>query len=154
MKKIHETVLCALKELELTYNYDEESGVFDYRIPTDNTSYYQRLLPLEELEILISVTTFPIMIPEDKRFMFVNLLNKLNLKLQLGYFVLDPEDGELTFRIVCPVDKGAINMAIVIVAIGNGINTMEKYFHEFLTALGTTTALTQPQNSEEYHAYA
>ena len=39
---------------------------------------------------------------------FVNLLNKLNLKLQLGYFVLDPEDGELTFRIVCPVDKGAI----------------------------------------------
>ena len=82
MKKIHETVLRALKELELTYNYDEEDGVFNYRIPTDNTSYYQRLLPLEELEMLISVTNFPIMIPEDKRFIFVNLLNKLNLKLQ------------------------------------------------------------------------
>lgn len=149
MKKIHETVLCALKELKLSYNYDEESDVFDYRIPTDNTSYFQRLLPFEEQEILFSVTNFPIMIPEDKRFMFVNLLNKLNLKLQLGYFVLDPEDGELTYRIACPVDNGVINTAIVIVAIGNGITTMENYFQEFITALGTTTASIDTQCGEE-----
>lgn len=139
MKKIYDAVLRALEEMEIHFEYDQENEVFNYRISTDLTTYRQRLVPLEEEELLLAITNFPIMVPEDKRFLMTSLLNKLNHSLILGHYVMDPEDGEISFRVSCPVDDGAINKTIVLVAIGNSITTIDKHLPELLSAIGNLT---------------
>lgn len=154
MKKIHEAVRGALEKLELHYQYDEEKEVFTFQLTSDNTSYRQRLIPLEDEELLFVTTSFPIKVPEDKRFIFSNLLNKINYSQMLGYFVMDSDDGEISFRISCPVDEGAINETIVIVAISNSIKIMEEYFSEILGALASLPTMNMDADGEETTAYA
>ena len=74
MKKIYDVVLRALEEMEIHFDYDQENEVFDYRLLTELTTYRQRLVPLEEQELLLAITNFPIMVPEDKRFLMTSLL--------------------------------------------------------------------------------
>ena len=69
MKKIYDAVLRALEEMDIHFDYDQENEVFDYRLSTELTTYRQRLVPLEEQELLLAITNFPIMVPEDKRFL-------------------------------------------------------------------------------------
>ena len=78
MKKIYDAVLRALEEMDIHFDYDQENEVFNYRLSTELTTYRQRLVPLEEQELLLTITNFPIMVPEDKRFLMNSLLNKLN----------------------------------------------------------------------------
>ena len=78
MKKIYDAVLRALEEMDIHFDYDHENEVFNYRLSTELTTYRQRLVPLEEQELLLTITNFPIMVPEDKRFLMTSLLNKLN----------------------------------------------------------------------------
>ena len=137
MKKIYDAVLSALKEMDMKFHYDEEKEVFDYQISTEYTTYSQRLVPLEDEELLVAITTFPITVPEEKRFMFCSLLNKINHSLLLGFFTMDAEDGEISFRVSCPVDDGAINKTIVFVAISNSIRTIEKHLPDIFGALST-----------------
>ncbi len=74
MKKIYDVVLRALEEMEIHFDYDQENEVFDYCLLTELTTYRQRLVPLEEQELLLAITNFPIMVPEDKRFLMTSLL--------------------------------------------------------------------------------
>ena len=74
MKKIYDAVLRALEEMDIHFDYDQENEVFDYRLSTELTTYRQRLVPLEEQELLLTITNFPIMVPEDKRFLMTSLL--------------------------------------------------------------------------------
>jgi hypothetical protein len=154
MKKISDAVRSALDAMEIRYHYDQENEVVDYKITTDNTSYRQRLVPLEDDELLVAITNFPIMVPEDKRYIFANIINKINYTLLLGYFVMDAEDGELTFRVSCPLDDGAINETIVKVVISNSIHTIEQYFQEFLAALSALPATNLGATSDTNFAYA
>ena len=94
------------------------------------------------------------MVPEDKRFLMTSLLNKLNHSLILGHYVMDPEDGEISFRVSCPVDDGAINKTIVLVAIGNSITTMDNHLPELLSAIGNLPTSTPVLNNNKAMAYA
>ena len=154
MKKIYDVVLRALEEMDIHFDYDQENEVFNYRLSTELTTYRQRLVPLEEQELLLTITNFPIMVPEDKRFLMTSLLNKLNHSLILGHYVMDPEDGEISFRVSCPVDDGAINKTIVLVAIGNSITTMDNHLPELLSAIGNLPTSTPILNNNKAMAYA
>lgn len=154
MKKIHNAVQNALEAIELRYDYDQKNEVFNFRLTTEKTSYNQRLVPLEDDELLVVITTFPILVPEEKRFMFANLINKINHSLLLSYFVMDPEDGELSFRVSCPLDDGAVNETIVKVVIGNSFQTMEKYFEEFLATFSAFPTTNLGATTEAVVAYA
>lgn len=111
-------------------------------------------MPLEDEELLVPITTFPITVPEEKRFMFCSLLNKINHSLLLGFFTMDAEDGEISFRVSCPVDDGAINKTIVLVAIGNSIRTIDKYLPEIFGASSTLPAPHYGVESASSVAYA
>ena len=154
MKKIYDAVLHALEKMDIHFDYDQENEVFDYRLSTELTTYRQRLVPLEEQELLLAITIFPIMVPEDKRFLMTSLLNKLNHSLILGHYVMDPEDGEISFRVSCPVDDGAINKTIVLVAISNSISTIDKHLPELLAAMGNLPTTTSVLNNSDAMAYA
>ena len=154
MKKIYDVVLRALEEMDIHFDYDQENEVFDYRLSTELTIYRQRLVPLEEQELLLAITNFPIMVPEDKRFLMNSLLNKLNHSLLLGHYVMDPEAGEISFRVSCPVDDGAINKTIVLVAIGNSITTMDNHLPELLAAIGNLPATAPALSNNKSMAYA
>ena len=154
MKKIYDAVLCALEEMDIHFDYDQENEVFNYRLSTELTTYRQRLVPLEKQELLLAITNFPIMVPEDKRFLMNSLLNKLNHSLILGLYVMDPEDGEISFRVSCPVDDGAINKTIVLIAIGNSITTMDNHLPELLSAIGNLPATAPALSNNKSMAYA
>ena len=154
MKKIYDAVLRALEEMDIHFDYDQENEVFNYRLSTELTTYRQRLVPLEEQELLLTITNFPIMVPEDKRFLMTSLLNKLNHSLILGHYVMDPEDGEISFRVSCPVDDGAINKTIVLVAIGNSITTMDNHLPELLSAIGNLPTSAPALSNNKPMAYA
>ena len=72
MKKIYDAVLRALEEMDIHFDYDQENEVFNYSLSTELTTYRQRLVPLEEQELLLAITNFPIMVPEDKRFLMTS----------------------------------------------------------------------------------
>ena len=147
-------MLRALEEMNIHFDYDQENEVFNYRLSTELTTYRQRLVPLEEQELLLTITNFPIMVPEDKRFLMTTLLNKLNHSLILGHYVMDPEDGEISFRVSCPVDDGAINKTIVLVAIGNSITTMDNHLPELLSAIGNLSTSAPALSNNKAMAYA
>lgn len=154
MKKMQEVVQNALEAMGIRYDYDQENEVFYYHLTSELTTYRQRLVPLEDEELLVTITSFPIKVPEDKRFLFASLLNNLNHSLLLGFYVMDPEDGEITFRISCPVDGGAINNNIVIVSVCTSIQTFDKHLPELLSAMGNLQITNYGQSVEGEMAYA
>lgn len=58
-----------------------------------------------------------------------------NYGLTLGEFKLDTSDGEISFRITCPLDKGAVNEDIVTVAYSNALSTFDKAYEEIIKAI-------------------
>jgi hypothetical protein len=54
----------------------------------------------------------------------------------------------------CPVDDGAINKTIVLVAISNSISTIDKHLPELLAAMGNLPTTTSVLNNSDAMAYA
>lgn len=67
----------------------------------------------EENELLVVVGFFPVKVSQANREHMFEVINDLNCYTKVGAFMLDPEDGELIFRIANNVDGGAINEEIV-----------------------------------------
>lgn len=105
------TVASTLDEMELNYRNDGE--VFIFTIGDDDADFTIRILGDEKNELLTVVGFFPVKVSKmnlDKMYKFIN---DLNYKTMVGFFTIDSEDGELSFRLANNVDGGAINEDIV-----------------------------------------
>ena len=105
------TVVATLDDMELHYNQDGE--VFSFSIGDEEADFAVRIIADEKNELLTTIGYFPVKISKahlDKMYKFIN---DLNYKTMVGFFAIDSEDGELSFRLANNVDGGAINEGIV-----------------------------------------
>jgi len=133
-KRITNTVENALKKAELHYTVENES-IFRFRIKGDHTNFDVLLACDEEMEMLMAIAACSLCVPKEKIDMMCRWITDKNYSLNLGEFKLDTSDGELTFRISCPLDNRAVNEAIVNVAITNTLNTFDVSYEEIMKAL-------------------
>ena len=135
MKKIYETIIQAMDELELHYQRDDEDGIIDAFLQGENAAFRVRLAAMEEQEVLYCFAIFPINIPEDKRTAMSELINAINYDNLIGMLTFDPADGQLFCRMPCSVDEGAINTTIVKVALNTVFRTLNDNYAAFLKIL-------------------
>lgn len=132
-KKIYNTVELALKNAELNYNIDDE--IFRFGIRGEHTNFDVRIVCEEEMEFLMTIVTCSMCVPKNKIDRMCRWVAEKNYGLTLGEFKLDTSDGELSFRITCPLDKGAVNEDIVAVAYTNALNTFDNSYEEIIKAI-------------------
>lgn len=105
------TVVATLDDMELHYKQDGE--VFSFSIGDEEADFAVRIIADEKNELLTTIGYFPVKISKanlDKMYKFIN---DLNYKTMVGFFAIDSEDGELSFRLANNVDEGVINESIV-----------------------------------------
>lgn len=135
-KKISNTVEKALKKAEIHYMKDDNS-IFRFGLKHDHASYDVGLACVEDMELLMILVSCSICVPQVKIERMCRWIVDKNYTLNLGEFKLDTSDGELTFRISCPLDNGAVNEDIVNVIIANALNTFEMSYEDIMKELYT-----------------
>ena len=127
------TVRKALDELKL--NYHEDESVFEFNIRVEHTNAAVKVVCAEDQEILIAVAFSGVFAPEEKIDAVCRWICNKNIKCNIGNYTIDTEDGEVSFRVSCPVDGGAVNSEIAKVAILNAIKTIDDDYLELLKLL-------------------
>lgn len=127
------TVRNALDELEL--NYHEDDNVFEFSIKVEHTNAAVKVACAEEQEILMAAASGGVFAPEDKIDAVCRWACEKNYMCNIGNYNVDTEDGEVSFRISCPLDGGAVNGEIVKVAILNAIKKIDDDYLELLKLL-------------------
>lgn len=127
------TVRNALDELEL--NYHEDDSVFDFNIKVEHTNAAVKVVCSEDQEILIAAASSGVFAPEDKIDEVCRWACEKNIRCNIGNYNVDTEDGEVSFKISCPLDGGAVNGVIVKVAILNAIKKIDDDYMELIKLL-------------------
>lgn len=139
------TVRRALDELKLHY-HEDDSG-FELNIKVEHTNVAVKVLCLEEQEILIAAASGGIFAPEDKIDATCRWACEKNSRCNIGNYIVDTDDGEVSFRISCPLDEEAVNGEIVRVAVLNAIKKIDDDYLELLKLLYFENAV-QPDSGE------
>jgi len=132
-KKIYKTVEASLNNAELQYSTDDK--IFRFGIKGEHANFDVRIACEEEMEFLMTVVTCSMCVPKNKIDRMCRWVAEKNYGLTLGEFKLDTFDGELSFRITCPLDNGAANEDIVTVAYTNALNTFDNSYEEIIKAI-------------------
>ncbi len=133
-KKIYNTVEAALKNAEIHYNIEDDI-IFRFGIKGEHANYDVKLICEEEMEFLMTVVTCSMCVPKDKIDRMCRWVAEKNYGLTLGEFKLDTSDGEISFRITCPLDNGAVNEDIVTVAYSNALSTFDNAYEEIIKTI-------------------
>lgn len=126
MKKIYDTVIAKLQEMEL--HYTEEDDVIRTGVRGNNTNIRLHVVTDEERELLFINLTCPQEFGEKHYDKLLRWINKTNYNLVLGYFTLDEEDGELAFRITLTLDNGAVNDKVVEASLLTAMTTVDNRY--------------------------
>lgn len=124
-------VEAVLEELEIPYDRESISGcmdvnpedtelhcgnggeVFDFIIPGESAIFPVKIIAYEEKNLLMTIGFFPVKVGERDLDRMYGLVNEINYNTRVGAYVVDPDDGELSFRIAHNVVGGAINQDVV-----------------------------------------
>jgi len=132
--KIFNTVEATLRNAELHYDIDNDI-IFRFGIKGEHANYDVKMVCEEEMEFLMTIVTCSLCVPKDRLDRMCRWVTEKNYGLTLGEFKLDISDGELSFRITCPLDKGAVNEDIVTVAYSNALSTFDNTYEEIIRAI-------------------
>ena len=108
---IANTVAETLDNLE--FDYDQEGDVFHTVFGADEADFNIDIIAEDETEFLLVIGYFPVRVSKTNHEKMCKVINELNSQFMVGCFIIDPENGELTFRLGNNVDGGAINEKIV-----------------------------------------
>lgn len=133
-KKIYNTVEATLKDAELHYSVEDDI-IFCLGISGEHASFDIKLVCEENMELLLAVVKCGIRIPKDKIGKMCRWIVEKNYSLSVGEFKMDTSDGELSFRMACPLDGGAVNKDIVRVALAQTLNTFDNTYEEMVKAM-------------------
>lgn len=146
---IANTVSEALVNLDFTYC--QEGEIFKTILGDDEVDFRINIIADEENELLLIIGYFPIRISKVNLEKMCKVINELNSQYMVGCFVIDPEDGELTFRLANNVDGGAINEQIVRVSYYQVGMRMRNTYQDIMKALygGEQYTFTFGSNNKE-----
>ena len=131
--KIFNATKASLDKSEI--NYRTEENLFVFNMQMDHANFETRVYCEEEMELLLVSVSTSFIIPQDKIDRMCRWVADKNYNLTFGHFVLDTKEGNLYFRITCPVDGGAMNEEIAYVAISNALGTFDNSFEDIVKTL-------------------
>ena len=88
-----------LKKEDLNYYHDEEKNIFLLPFSFDHIKVHE-VVRVEEDGLQV-FAYLPIKAEEKNRQEVITYMNHLNWKFRRGCFEMDPEDGEVRFRVYC-----------------------------------------------------
>ena len=130
---IFSAVESVLESMEL--NYRSQDHFFWFTISDENADFSIRIVADEEKELLVVIGVYPVKVPRERIDPMCRVLNDLNSSTTVGAFVIDPDDGELSFRIANNVDGGAINEEIVRMCILQVISRLRDTYDGIMAAM-------------------
>ena len=130
---IKNTVDTALRSMEL--RYQNKGRLFTLIIQNENAAFRYKIVADDENDLLVVVGYFPVFIPKSSLEWMYKYVNELNYKTVVGKFVIDPDDGELTFRLATNVDGGAINEELVHVCLLMASKTLASSYEDIMKAM-------------------
>lgn len=145
---IGNTVASTLDELELHYTH--EGTVFTVTMGEDAADFKIRIIADEKNELLLIIGYFPVKISQINRDKMYKVINDLNNQHMIGAYVIDSNDGELTYRVVNNVDDGAINERVVIACFSQVVNRLNHTYEAIMKAMygGEQYTFTFADNNE------
>lgn len=127
------TVVATLDDMELHYKQDGE--VFSFSIGDEEADFAVRIIADEKSELLTTIGYFPVKISKANLDKMYKAVNDLNYQTMVGFFTIDSEDGELSFRLSNNVDGGAINEDIVKTCLLQVIYRLRNSYEEIMKAM-------------------
>ena len=98
------TVASALDGMGL--HYRNEGELFLFNVGEDGADFSIRIIADDEKELLTTIGYFPVKVSRANLDRMYKVINDLNYDTFAGYFTIDSEDGELSFRLPNNVDGG------------------------------------------------
>ena len=122
-----------LEGMEL--RFENQDKFYWFSISDENADFSIRIVADEEKELLVVIGVYPVKVPGTRFDPMCRVLNDLNCSTTVGAFVIDPDDGELSFRIANNVDGGAINEEIVSMCILQVISRLRDTYDGIMAAM-------------------
>jgi len=114
------------------YEIDDEKRTAIAYIRGDNATY-RVFVWLSELSKTLYISwASPNIVPAIRRHVIPDLLNRLNHRILMGKFVMDPEDGLLTFQIGVSVTGTRFSMGQFDSFMNSGIWTADEHYQKFM----------------------
>ena len=114
-----------LENEKLTFLADDENTCIQLRMNLDHGLIPVRLLCEESPAMLQVVCSIPVKVPKEKITSTGLVLHRLNARLRVGSFQLDPEDGLVMFRLAQPIHPESELNQQFNRAFGTALNTVD-----------------------------
>lgn len=108
---ITNAIVAYLEAMQL--NYQQNDNIFSLTMCEEEADFLIHLIADEKNDLLMAIGYFPVKVSKSNLDKMYKVINDINDKYMVGAYVIDSDDGELTFRIGNNVDGGAANKEIV-----------------------------------------
>lgn len=122
-----------LDGLDLHYSHEEHS--YRFIIQDNYADFPFTIVADEEKELLVVIGFFPVKVGGDHLDEVFKVINSINYRTTVGAFVIDPADGELSFRIAQNVDGGAVNQQVVRICLLQAISRLTDSYEEIMAGM-------------------
>ena len=110
---------------------DEEKTAITY-LRGDNATFRVFVWLAETSETLNMSWVFPNSVPASKKHLILDLLNRLNYRFLVGNFIMNPENGFLSYRISCTVKGTRFSAAHFEDCMNWGIWNADEHYLKFM----------------------
>ena len=125
-----------LDEQEWHYSFDPSRRVFRMKFASKWVDSYQIYTAIgPEEEYFITLTVFPIKVPENKRNEAHEFIARANFGMIQGCFEMNPKDGEIQFKSVCMLGETELSSDLVEYHIDMGFRMLDRYGGELMQVL-------------------
>ena len=94
---IFDKIMKWAREQQLLIQTGEDDIVF--QVDGQSGSWISRVKAMEEDGMIFILCAYPFQVPPEMRAKAALVLNEISSNLKLGTFYLDPEDGQINFRL-------------------------------------------------------
>ena len=122
-----------LDEMELRYS--NEGNLFFLTMCSSKATFRIQIIADDSKELFAIVGHFPVNVPKARLGDMYGVANYINREMRAAKVVIDPEDGELTMRVIANADSDAINKEVVTACIGEIIYYLEDKYDEIMMAM-------------------
>jgi hypothetical protein len=133
LKLYWENIIEYFEEEDWPLNHvNEENRTAITYIRAENATYRVFVWLYYKSKTLNLAWYFPSSVPSSRRHLIIDLLNRLNSQVFMGKFVMDREDGVLSFRISVNVTGTRFSMTQFDSFMNSGVWTADEYYPKFM----------------------
>lgn len=117
-----------LKGEDIKYEADTRAGSVTFDLVGSQGEWSCQIICEDKPSLLQIMCRLPVRVPEDQLTRVSLILHRLNQRLRIGSFTLDPEERVVAFRLATPVREEAPLEAQVAGAVHAAINVFDAKF--------------------------